>query len=486
MTGQPFTSFVMLGAMRSGSNLLESYLNKYEGLICHGELFQRSFIGSLGCTKYLGIDLDTRNAEPQRLLTAARAANPRKITGFRMFQEHDQMVMDMVLKDRFCAKIILTRDPIESFVSLQIALITKQWLVSDIAHRKEVQIHFDLDEYAAYLKTRAHFYDLIANALSISEQPFFQIDYSMLGEINNINRLAAFIGDRQAKSKLAQPIKRQNPGTLASKISNIEEVRAALDAPALHQQHPPILTPVLESDTDTSRAYFCQNLPLAFGPQPAVPDLGVRTWLAFHNKQAVSNGYTSHKFAEWQARAPNSVFFTVVRHPVLRAYNAFMNKIFNSAEGGYIAIRKDLESQFGLMLPQGEISIKHSRSALESSGYGMEEHRISFKLFLIFVAKNLEAKTKIRQDGKWQLQTEIIRRYKIMHPDVIVLKNETLKLGLKYLENRMNLTPNNHWENTPEPAYPFPLAEVYDAEIEALTRAAYGPDYQELGYKALI
>jgi hypothetical protein len=211
----------------------------------------------------------------------------------------------------------------------------------------------------------------------------------------------------------------------------------------------------------------------------------VRNWLAFQDNRAPENGYSSHKFAEWQARNQGSSFFTVVRHPVKRAYNAFMAKIFATTESGYTAIRKDLEQEFGLLLPQGEIVIEHDRRDLEQGGYGLEAHRICFKLFLIFVAANLERKTKIRQDGKWQWQTEIIRRYRIMHPEVIVIKEDNLQNGLRYLENRMNFARDYSWKNSPDPRYPFLLSEIYDAEIEGLTRAAYDIDYQVFGYKDL-
>jgi LPS sulfotransferase NodH len=482
MIDQPFTSFVMLGSMRSGSNLLESYLNQYERLVCHGELFQKTFIGSLGRTEFLGIDLPTRDKHPQRLLDAVRAASPDKITGFRLFQEHNRQAMNAVLQDRLCAKIILTRDPIESFVSLQIARKTKQWMVSDIAHRKAAQIHFDLEEYAAYLSERTAFYAMVAHNLESTGQPFFEIDYSLLNEVENINRLAAFIGDPDAKTWLEQPIKKQNPGALSSKISNIDEVRAALDSPSLHEVQPPDLSSRLESDSDISRTYFCQNLALAFGPQPAVPDFGVRHWLALHNTDMPENWYAARQCFEWKARNPGALFFTVVGHPAKRAYTAFMTKIFNTAQGGYTAIRKDLEREYGLILPQGEISAAHDRSSLELAGYGVDEHRISFKLFLLFVAANLRGETDIRQDGKWQLQTEVIRRYRITHPDVIVIKEENLETGFRYLENRMDLAPASNWENTPDPFYSFALREVYDSEIEALARKAFGPDYAQFGY----
>ncbi|NOR63175.1 MAG: hypothetical protein GQ535_11875, partial [Rhodobacteraceae bacterium] len=302
---------------------------------------------------------------------------------------------------------------------------------------------------------------------------------------NNINRLAAFIGDRAGKAVLEEPIKRQNPGALAHKISNIQEVRAALDAPSLHERPPPVLSPMLESGTDLSRAYFSQKNALIFGPVPGVPDKGVRKWLEIQNQRPPENGLSSHRYAEWKEKHKTPTFFSVVRHPVLRAYNAFMLKVFATNSDGYLSIRQDLENQFGMFLPQGAIAPDHDRSALEKNGYGVEAHRISFKLFLIFAAANLGDETKIRQDGKWQLQTEIIRRYRILSPEVIVLKEETLRSGLKYLRNTLNIPPIYNWRNEPEPAFSFALSEIYDAEVEALARAAYGPDYEELGYDSL-
>ncbi len=485
MNPQPFSRFVMIAAMRSGSNLLESYLNQYKRILCHGELFQRSFIGTLGTTEFMGMNINTRDADPQRFLETVFSATPDKITGFRLFQEHDQRVTDMVLKDRFCAKIILTRNPLESYVSLKIARKTGQWLVWEDKDRKNAQIHFDLDEYAEYLADRTAFYSHIRESLRLSEQPFFEIDYSMLNDVSHINRLAAFVGDKNPKSRLDQTIIKQNPGSLASKISNIDEVRAALDAPDLHGGQPPIIKPVLESGTDLSRAYFCMKLPLVFGPVPGVPDIGVRTWMEAQDKRVPRNGFTTRRFIEWQAQHKNMRFFSVVRHPVLRAYNAFMNKIFATAPDGYLGIRKALEDQFGMFLPQGQITATHNRRALEQSGYGVDEHRINFKLFLVFVAANLNNETKIRQDGKWQLQSEIIRRYRILHPEVMVLKEKSLDLGLQYLENRLNLPSVIGWKNELDPAYPFPIAQLYDDEVEHLARAAYGPDYKALDYPDL-
>jgi len=485
MSQPPFTSFAMFGSMRSGSNLLEKFLNQYSGLKCHGELFHRFFIGQQGCQSYLGIDREKRDEDPQLLLDAVRAANRDKITGFRLFQTHNPWVIDTTLKDPYCAKIVLTRDPLESFISLQIALKTNQWLISDPTHRKAEQVLFDPEIYAIYLREREVFYNQISESLALSEQPFFEIDYTELADLETINRLAVFIGDRQQKERLFQPIKRQNPGPLADKILNYDEVRSLPELAGLLESKPPVLTRIRESGTDLSRVYFCKNRAIAFAPVPAVPDFGLRQWLEMLESQPPQNELTEHQYAEWARRHPQPFFFSAVRHPVARAYNAFMQKIFATTSGGYFGIRQNLENQFGLMLPSGEISPVQPRDELEKKGYGLDEHRISFKLFLIFVAANLGNDTKIRQDGKWQSQFEIIRRYRVIHPDVQVFKYEALMESLAYMENRLDLPPVAAWASVADPAYSFPLSDIYDDEIEALTKAAYEQDYSTFDYPPL-
>ena len=485
MKKQPFTSFAMFGSMRSGSNLLETYLNQYEGLVCHGELFHRFFIGKQGCQEYLSIDREKRDKNPQLLLDAIRDATPEKIAGYRIFQTHNPDVIETALNDPFCAKIILSRDPVESYVSLQIALKTNQWLISDPAHRKAEQITFDIEDFEIYMKERNAFYGHISAALSLSEQPFFEIDYEMLGGVDAINRLAAFIGDRNGKTSLKQPIKRQNPGALSDKILNFKETRDAPGMAEMLEQTPPSLKPIRETGTDLSRVYLSHTHPLAFGPMPAVPDSGIRRWLAFHDSGVTENGYTAHGYTEWRKSHGEPVFFSLVRHPVVRAYNAFMQKIFATTSGAYIGIRQELEDQYGLMLPAGEIKPDQPPRDLVSAGYGADEHRISFKLFLVFVAANLANETKIRQDGKWQHQSEIIRRYQVLFPEVLVFKFEDLSTDLTYLENRLGFKPFIGWKNELDTAYSFALSEIYDQEIEALTQAAYAPDYDEFKYKDL-
>jgi len=485
MKNRPFTSFVIFGAMRSGSNLLEKFLNQYGGLVCHGELFHAGFIGKPGVHKYLGMTRKERNNNPETLLKAVRQADPEKIVGYRFFQAHDQRLMTRALIDPHCAKIILTRNPVESFVSLAIARETDQWLISDPAHRKEAQIHFDLAEFADYVKERDDYYGKISKALRLSEQPYFEIDYETLNDVTTINSLTAFLGVTEKLDRLEQPIKRQNPGSLSQKILNYNEISAALDLPDKKVSQPSALKRERETGTDLSRIYFSKNKAIALAPVPSTPIASAQEWMTQVDGTPPQNGFSAKAFSDWQGNHPDPIFFTVVDHPLRRAYSAFMHKIFPTGPDSYLKIREQLQRQFGLLLPPGDVSKFQSRAELGAIGYGIDEHRTSFKQFLVFVAGNLESQTDIRQDGKWQSQSEIIRRYRVLHPVLHVFNTESLRTDLKYLENKLDLPPMFGWHEEPKTEFSFSLSDIYDDEIEALARAAYAPDYERFGYAAL-
>src|SRR5690606_9672304 len=65
-----FDYFVVLAEMRTGSNLLESNLNAFDGIHCHGELFNPGFINAPGTDSYKGVTFAQREADPWRLMMA--------------------------------------------------------------------------------------------------------------------------------------------------------------------------------------------------------------------------------------------------------------------------------------------------------------------------------------------------------------------------------------------------------------------------------
>ena len=221
-----FELFVVFAEMRTGSNALEEAIAQVPGLTCHGEAFNPVFVGHQGQDALLGIDVAARDADPRALLRAMRAEAG--LAGFRFFHDHDPRVLEAVLPDPRCAKIILTRDALEAYVSLKIARATGQWRLTDAADRKVAKARFDAAEFAEMRERHAVFRQRVRHALKISGQAPFEIDYAEIGDVDVINGLAAFLGVEGRVERLAGRLRRQNPEPLRQRVDNPEEMEAAL------------------------------------------------------------------------------------------------------------------------------------------------------------------------------------------------------------------------------------------------------------------
>ena len=141
--------------MRTGSNFLEANLNSFDGLACHGEAFNPHFIGYPNQDTILGLTQKQRDAEPQGLIDAIKAAPG--LNGVRFFNDHDSRVLDICLTDPRCAKVILTRNPVDSFVSWKIAAATGQWKLTNVTHAKTQKVTFDPAEFEDHLSALQEF-----------------------------------------------------------------------------------------------------------------------------------------------------------------------------------------------------------------------------------------------------------------------------------------------------------------------------------------
>ena len=177
-----FTSFILLAEMRTGSNFLEANLNMVDGVTCHGEAFNPSFVGYPKQDDLLGFDRAAREADPLALLNAIRASDA--MAGFRYFHDHDPRVLSPCLDDPACAKIILTRNPVDSFVSWKTAQATGQWKLTNATHAKSHQITFDPAGFAAHLEATQAFQLRIQRALQVSGQTAFYIHYDDLRDVD--------------------------------------------------------------------------------------------------------------------------------------------------------------------------------------------------------------------------------------------------------------------------------------------------------------
>ncbi|NDV98464.1 sulfotransferase family 2 domain-containing protein [Salipiger sp. PrR002] len=470
-----FDSFVVFAEMRTGSNFLETNLNAMDGLTCHGEAFNPHFIGYPNSSEILGVTQAERDADPLRLLQVIRQQTPGGMGGFRFFHDHDPRVLPTLLEDERVAKIVLTRNPVESYVSWKIAQATGQWKLTNVKKRKDAQAEFDGPEFEAHLARLQDFQVHLMTALQTSGQTAFYVAYEDLQNVAVMNGLAKWLGIPARLDALDASLKRQNPQPVAEKVANPDEMERALArldrfnlsrTPSFEPRRGPVV-PSYVAGAET---------PLIYMPIHSGPTDSVRQWLCAldgADEEALITGFSQKTLRQWKRARPGHRGFTVVRHPLARAYDAFCSKILDTGPGGYARIRKTLRRAHGLPLPEGA----------PGPDYTAEQHRAAFDAFLHFVKANLAGQTALRIDGHWASQSQCLQGMaEFTLPDMIVREDE-MAVYLPALAMQVgHPAPPEPEPESRSAAAPYALADIYDADLEALARDVYQRDYLMFGF----
>lgn len=451
-------SFVIFAEMRTGSNFLEANLESVPGVRCFGEAFNPHFVGGPNRSDLLGIDLEARQADPAPLLTRIREAEG--ITGFRFFHDHDPRILDALFADRDCAKILLRRDPVESYVSLRIAQQTGQWKLTDRRHARFARVRFDPDDYLERTTAAEAFRDGIERRLQDSGQAAYRLDFEDLSNVAVLNGLLAFLG---AEGRLDAPddtLKRQNPAPLSEKVENADEMAAWL---ARNSGRP------LLSDADRRGAAVpgwiaADSLPILYQPIRSGPEAATESWL--NALGGTRTGLNQKALRQWQKEQPGHVAFTVLRHPLARVHAAFCDKILATGEGAFTAIRRSLKKTYGIALPDGE-------------GFDPDRHRAAFEGWLDFLRLNLARQTDIRVDAHWAPLTDILDGFARVRAPDRVLREETLARDLARLAGDLGLDNPRLPETDPHRQW---LAAIHDPELEARVRDLFPRDFLAYGF----
>ncbi|MEX0971297.1 MAG: sulfotransferase family 2 domain-containing protein [Paracoccaceae bacterium] len=475
---RPFDSFVIFSVMRSGSNLLERYLAQYDGLASFGELFNPVFIGRRGQNMLFDVSCDTARRDPAALLAAIAHARPETVNGLRYFPEHVPAALQVLLDDPRCAKVILTRDPLESYVSLGIAQFSDIWLIGSENDRLPLSVPVSPAAFKAYKATRKVYFDRIEAGLAASAQAALRINYADLGDIAKVNALAKALGATSPREMLETPIKRQNPAPLHAKIANYAEVYEALGLPA--PESLPETEPLSQTESQVKwvwprHYYVCDHRPLAFAPLIENTKQPLTAWLGLVPSE-LRTGLKLDYVKDWAARNQKAEVISVLHHPIDRLYAAFMNKIFSTAPDAFQKIRATLETRYQLYLPR-------DAQKLDRKTYTADDHRTAFHQFLLFVAANLQGETDIRQDCAWQTQSALADIFAQIMPITRFIRVEQLNRELPELERALDIPPI--WatlRRDKHAAFAFDLAEIYTTQTETLARAAYGEDYARFGF----
>jgi hypothetical protein len=223
-------TFMMIGMMRSGSNFLERRIGQLPSVRCHGELFNPHFIGfAADCPKpFVGFkreDTALRNQDSIGFLNKIIEGSGRSHVGFRMFLDHDPAVMAEALFNPAVKKIVLTRNLLDSYVSLLIARETDVWLTTEQARQDQAEkVTVNVNELATFALRQSLFYNDMLTLLQRTGQRYFHIDYSEIKNLDCLNGMVEFLGIDDRFTTADEPIKRQNPARQEDKIANYSEL----------------------------------------------------------------------------------------------------------------------------------------------------------------------------------------------------------------------------------------------------------------------
>ncbi|MGR3514642.1 MAG: nodulation protein NodH [Paracoccaceae bacterium] len=465
-----FDYFVVLAGMRTGSNLLEEQLAAMPGIESYGELFNPHFFGKPDVETKWGLTLKARDTEPVRVIEVMKGA-AKGLPGFRLFFDHDRRAIDHVLSDKRAAKIILSRRPIDSYVSLKIARKTGQWWLGDMTSARAARVPFVAEEYAEFLNELSGFQSHISHALQTSGQTAFHISYDELSSPDVLAGLGLYLGAEGPPDVEKVRAKVQNPTPVETRLTNprvAEEALARLAVPDIGRLSS------YEPDRGPGLKFFRvgQTIPLIYMPIRGAWSDPVPEWLkAMDPDGAVSSGLTQRELRKWKRLHPGHRSFTVLRHPLPRAHDAFCRCLLPLDNETYSDVRTLLCNQYNVPLP----------AKFPDPGYDLNAHRAAFLTFLKFLAGNLGGQTSVRVDSSWASQTTLVQAIGEFGVPDRIIRSERLATDLGDIAKEVGYEASPIAADTGD-AVPFPLLDVATPEIQKACEKAYRRDYMMFGF----
>jgi LPS sulfotransferase NodH len=469
-----FDYFIVFAEMRTGSNFLEANLNAFDGVTCHGEAFNPHFIGYPNSDDILGVTQDMREADPSALIARIRS-EPGALGGFRYFHDHDPRILDEALEDPRCAKIILTRNPLDSYVSWKIAKATGQWKLTNVKRRKEALAQFDGEEFSRHVEALQDFQISLLNRLQKTGQTAFYIAYEDLQSVEVMNGLVKWLGVDARLEALDDSLKRQNPAPVVSKVENpkvMQEALAGLDRFNLSR------TPNFEPRRGPAMPGYVAGVvtPLLYLPIKGGPEAEVTAWMAGLDHVAPEGliGKMNQKqLRQWKRGNPGFRSFTVLRHPAARVHAVFCRRILPRGGSSYGNIRETLRRQFKLPLPKNG----------PDESYSKADHREAFSQFLTFLQANLAGQTSVRVDAEWASQVQALTGFSELGSPDLILREDELSDALPALARKVG-RPKPGVPEKAEVDRPYSLDEIWDPALEKQISSVYQRDYLMFGFSS--
>jgi hypothetical protein len=327
-----------------------------------------------------------------------------------------------------------------------------------------VQPQFDLDEFQARIDELQAFQKTLLNRLQISGQAAYYIDYDDVLDLKVINGLAAFLGVEARLEDLVFKFKKQNPEPLEDKVANPAEMAAGLaKMDWFNLKHTPNFEPRRPGSVGS---YVASNtVGLLFQPIKSGPEHRVRKWMQSYG--GLQNSFDRQSLRKWRSDHPGQRSFSVLRHPLARAYAAYCDFL----EREWMPeLRPYLKRVHKFELPPKA-----------QKGFATEaEHRAGVIVFLELIKHIQAGRTELRTPAQFATQLATVTGFaQVQGPDYLLRENR-LELDLGFVCANVGI------EMKPLPpvadVYPYPLAAIYGADMEKAARDAYARDYNAFGF----
>ncbi len=238
---QPHSTFVVVGAERTGTNLLIGMLNQYPGCYCGGELFNSSQIAKGRIPwKYLEEPdvqrmIALRETDPPRFwheLCASSQKSGITATGFKLLYRHglanEAILNELVANEELNIIHLVRRNQLHRYVSERQARAAQKWAVGAAECVPEMAtIEISGTDFAKAFQESARFRDEYDSLFSLHRR--FTVVYEDLSERPEAmaRKVAEFLGFDSTARNVRPTFRKTGSGRVSESIAGYETLRAS-------------------------------------------------------------------------------------------------------------------------------------------------------------------------------------------------------------------------------------------------------------------
>lgn len=227
--------FVILCFPRTGSYHLCDIINQQKNVSCYTELFKPDWVElnerlSIQ-TGYNNNDTRKRDSDPFRFYQKVCEASDGDHVGFKIFPSHNPRMLTYLLHRRQIKKVFLSRNPIQSFISLLMANKTGKWTKrkNTPAITKKTKVEAPIKQLINHVLHQKIFYERLRMVSQLTGQSFFLMDYSQVKEPRILSDLASYLEIGRWLNDLVETYHKQIKDSYLEIVDNYENIEKFCD-----------------------------------------------------------------------------------------------------------------------------------------------------------------------------------------------------------------------------------------------------------------